>query len=318
MAPWLLAYGAAQPLQFHRFVLALLCGLLLAAPGGVIGFAQTGFLRLPAESALFSATYAMACLCALTTTIIAIASAAKGTRPPFVSIALVLLVFWLLGGRTQLVITALPLALVYLAYGGVRAMALVLPAVLLLALATLTLTFRLTLQGEAIDPFNAFGMMVAQLSLLEGYALCARFVEEFGTRAGLYWEVVQQVAPRALFPDKPLQLSRALRLMEARDNLGGLTPGLAGEAYVAAGLVGVAGIGIAFGAALGFLDNCYRRLRTLQPVAQALTVCLIPFLALFALRGGFDTAIFRLFILFAAGLLWWAWRSPAAIARSAA
>jgi len=302
-------------IQFHRLTLVVLAGLLLSAPGGVLGFAQTGFLRLPVDNLLFSVTYAVACVAALTTTLLCVTTSTNGTRPPFVSIALVLLVFWLLGGRTQLAISALTFALVYLGHGRIRARTLALPALVLALLATLTLTFRLTLQGEAIDLWGAVKLMSAQLSLLDGYALCARFVAEYGTHAAHYWETALQIVPRAVFPDKPLQLSRALRLLEARDTLGGLTPGLAGEAFVAAGMIGVAGIGVAFGAALALLDNCYLRLASLRPLAQALTVSLLPLLAIFTLRGGFDTSIFRLDIVLVAGLIGLAWRAPMPRAR---
>jgi hypothetical protein len=292
----------AAPGQFHFAMLAFLAILLALAPGGIVGFAEAGFLRLPVESLLFSLTYATACLAAFTTTMLCIAAAANRARAPYFSIAAVLLVFWLLGGRVQLVITALSFALAFLAHGRVRAGRLILPGLLVLALAVLTLTFRLNLQGEAIDPLEAAGLMARQLSLLEGYALAARFVDEAGTQAGHYWQTAQQILPRAFFPDKPPQLSRALRFMEARDTLGGLTPGLAGEAFVSGGLIAVVAIGLAFGAALAALDNCWLRLATLSPLSQSLVACLLPLLAIFVIRGGFDTAIFRLDILVLAWL----------------
>jgi hypothetical protein len=290
------------PRKFHFAVLALLAILLALAPGGIVGFAETGFLRLPVESLLFSVTYATACLAAFTTTMLCIAAAANRARAPYFSIAVVLLVFWLLGGRVQLVITALSFALAFLAHGRVRAGRLILPGLLVSGLAVLTLTFRLNLQGEAIDPLEAAGLMARQLSLLEGYALAARFVDDAGTQAAHYWQTAQQILPRAFFPDKPPQLSRALRFMEARDTLGGLTPGLGGEAFVSGGLIAVVAIGLAFGAALAALDNCWLRLATLSPLSQSLVACLLPLLAIFVIRGGFDTAIFRLDILVLAWL----------------
>lgn len=281
----------------HAAVMIVLVALVTAAPGGLIGFAQTGFLRLPADSVLFSLTYAFACLAAFTTTILCVYAATRRSAAPWLSIATVLLVFWLFGGRTQFVITAIAFALVFLAHGRMRLRSLALPTLAAATLAVLTLSFRLTLQGEATDLAGSIRLTLSQFSLLESYALASRFVEEAGHQGGQYWQALQQLFPRALFPEKPPQLSRALRLMEARDGLGGLTPGLAGEAFAAAGLIGVVAIGIAFGASLAVLDNAYRALAKLAPLTQALTVCLIPLLALFTLRGGFDTTIFRLAIL---------------------
>jgi hypothetical protein len=310
---WLVARPAriASPLAqtvpvsqgFHRLVLLALLGLLALAPGGPLGFAQAGFLRLPVDSFLFSLTYALACLAAFTTAHIA----STQQPPPWFSMGLVLLVFWILGGRTQFAITAIAFGLVLLGQGRIRLRQLLLPALATGLLAALTLSFRLTMQGAATDLVAALRLTLSQLSLLEGYALAARFVDEAGYQAGHYWATLQQLLPRALFPEKPQQLSRALRLMVARDTLGGLTPGLAGEAFAVGGHICVAAIGIAFGSALALLDNAYRQLGSLRPMPQALVVSLIPLLGLFMLRGGFDTTIFRLAIVLlavATGLIW--------------
>ena len=316
---WLVARPAQKPPPmpqaapvsqgFHRLVLLALLGLLALAPGGPLGFAQAGFLRLPVDSLLFSLTYALACLAAFTTAHIA----GSHPSPPWLSMGLVLLVFWVLGGRTQFAITAIAFGLVFLGQGRIRLHQLILPALATALLAALTLSFRLTMQGVATDLVAALRLTLSQLSLLEGYALAARFVDEAGYHAGHYLATLQQLLPRALFPEKPLQLSRALRLMAARDTLGGLTPGLAGEAFAVGGHICVAAIGIAFGSALALLDNAYRHLGSLRPILQALVVSLIPLLALFMLRGGFDTAIFRLAIVLlaaATGLTWRATHAP--------
>lgn len=298
---------SAPSRRLHILIILALFGLIAAAPGGFLGFAQTGFLRLPVDSFLFSLTYACACLAAVTTTLLCVHAATDRSAAPWFSMGVVLLVFWLLGGRGQFAITAISFGLVFLAHHRVRLRSFVLPGAIAAVLVTLTLHFRLALQGEATDLGGAVRLTLAQLSLLESYALAARFVEEAGYHGAHYWQVLQQILPRALFPDKPVQLSRALRLMEARDGLGGLTPGVAGEAFAVAGLIGVAAIGIAFGGALAILDNAYRSLVRLSPLLQVLVVSLIPLLAIFALRGGFDTAIFRLVILalaVAVGAFW--------------
>ena len=299
--------ASAPPHRVHIATLIALTGLIAAAPGGLIGFAQTGFLRLPVDSFLFSVTYAAAVLAAFTTALISVNAAASRQPTPWLSTALVLLAFWLLGGRTQFAITGIGFCLVYLAHGRVRLRTLVLPGVAAGVLAALTLSFRLTLQGTETGLSEALPLMIKQMSLLDGYALSARYVDEFGFAGWHYWDTLQQIFPRALFPEKPLQLSKALRLMETRDTLGGLTPGLAGEAFAAGGLVGVAGIGLAFGSALALFDNAYRRLREMTPMVQAVVVCLLPVLAIFVLRGGFDTAIFRIVVVlgaFAFGSFW--------------
>lgn len=293
----------------HGWFLAVLLGLIAMAPGGPLGFAEAGFLRLPVESSLFSLTYVLACLAAFTTTY----AAAVRPSPPFLSMGLVLSVFWMLGGRTQLVITGIAFGLVFLGSGRMRLRSLFLPALAAGLLIALTLSFRLTLQGETTDLLAAARITLSQLSLLEGYALAARFAEEAGYQSAHYWTTLQQLLPRALFPEKPMQLSRELRLMAARDTLGGLTPGLAGEAFAAGGLICLSFTGIVFGGALALLDNAYRALLGLQPLAQALVASLIPLLAIFLLRGGLDTAVFRLAALLSAaasGAVWQAMHGP--------
>ena len=311
--------ASAQPRRVHIATLIAMTGLMAAAPGGLIGFAQTGFLRLPVDSLLFSLTYAAAVLAAFTTALISVHSAGSRQPKPWLSMALVLLAFWLLGGRTQFAITGIGFCLVYLAHGRVRLRTLVLPAVAACVLAALTLSFRLTLQGTETDLSEALPLMVKQMSLLDGYALSARYVDEFGFAGWHYWDTLQQIFPRALFPEKPVQLSKALRLMEARDTLGGLTPGLAGEAFAAGGLIGVAWISLAFGSALALFDNAYRRLWDMTPMVQALVVCVLPVLAIFVLRGGFDTAIFRIMVVLGAftfGSFWQATHRDVRVARA--
>lgn len=300
---------SAPPRRFHIMIILALFGLIAAAPGGLMGFAQTGFMRLPVDSFLFSLTYACACLAAFTTSLFCVHAAAGRSATPWFSIVAVLLVFWLLGGRGQFAITAISFGLIFLAHRRVGLRSLVLPAIVAALLVTLTLQFRLALQGETTDLGRAIQLTLSQLSLLESYALAARFVEETGYHGAHYWQVLQQIFPRALFPDKPPQLSRELRLMEARDGLGGLTPGVAGEAFVTAGLIGVVAVGIAFGGALAIADNAYRSLVRLSPLTQVLVASLIPLLAIFALRGGFDTAVFRLIIVVLAVAIGNFWRT---------
>lgn len=296
-----LAAPASDILPVHLAVLLGMSLLICLAPGGPLGFAQAGFLRLPVETALFSLTYAFACLGAFTTLLLCLQRVANGGPPPWLSMAFVLLVFWISGGRVQLAITGLSFALVYLAHGRISLHRLLLPGLALAVLVAQTLAFRLTLQGEETDLLGALPMALRQISLLDGYALSARYVAEAGFHPGQYWDVMQQVVPRALFPEKPLQLSRELRLMEARDGLGGLTPGFAGEAFTAGGLVWLCAASLAFGGALALLDNAYGALGALSPLRQALVVALIPLLAIFVLRCGFDTAIFRFAILVLGG-----------------
>jgi len=286
-------------LPWHVVVVVALVVLIGIAPGGPIGFAQAGFLRLPVETPLFSLTYAMACLCALTTSLMCLRQIENGGHAPWFSISFILAVFWLLGGRTQLVITGLSFALVYLAHGRMPLRRLVLPGLIIALLAAQTLSFRLSLQGQETDLIASLPMTLAQMSLLEGYALSARYAADMGLHPGHYWDVVQQIMPRTIFPEKPMQLSRELPLMEARDTLGGLTPGLVGEAFAAGGHLWVCAMGVVFGGVLALLDNAYASLKAHSAVAQALVVALIPLLGIFVLRGGFDTGIFRLAVLLA-------------------
>ncbi|MBN9334331.1 hypothetical protein [Devosia sp.] len=295
---------STPPRRIHGLLLLILAGLIAVSPGGLPGFAEAGFLRVPVESPLHSTIYALACVAAFTTTIQSVHAAAGRTAQPWLSMAIVLLVFWMLGGRTQFVITGIAFGLVLLSHRRLGMRGLLMPILAAGLLSLMTLSFRLSLQGQTTDLAATTLMSLSQLSLLEGYALAARIVDEAGHQVGHYWTTALQLLPRALFPEKPLQLSRALRFMAARDTLGGLTPGLAGEAFAAGGLIWVAATGIAFGGTLAVVDNAYRRLPQLGLVSQALVVCLLPLLAIFVMRGGLDTTIFRLAILlFTAGLM---------------
>lgn len=287
------------PRQVHAAFLATVLVLIAASPGGPPGFLASGLVRIPVESTLFSLTYVAACAAAFTTTLLLVHAAASGRRPPLFSMAVMLVVFWSLGGRGQFIITALSFLLVYGGYGRLRPFALALLALILTGLAAFTLSFRLSLQGRETDVMSALPIMMGQVSLLDGYALSARYVENVGHHATHYLDTLQQLLPRALFPEKPPQLSRELRIMSARDTLGGLTPGLVGESFVIGGHAMVAAIATLFGGVLALLDKAWKRLPDLSPSRQAVLVCLLPVLAIFALRGGFDTAIFRVAVLFA-------------------
>jgi small basic protein len=286
------------PRMVHTVFLATVLVLIAAAPGGPAGFLASGLVRIPVESTLFSLTYIAACATAFTTTLLLVHATASGRRPPIFSMAVIVVVFWSLGGRGQFVVTALTFLLVYGGYGRLRPVVLALLALALIVLAAFTLSFRLSLQGRETDVLTALPIMMGQVSLLDGYALSARYVETFGHHAGHYLDTLQQLLPRALFPAKPPQLSRELRIMSARDTLGGLTPGLVGESYVTGGHAMVAALATLFGGVLALLDKAWKRLPLLSPSRQAVLVAVLPVLSIFALRGGFDTAIFRVAVLF--------------------
>lgn len=286
--------AAPDLLPWHVAVLVALIVLIGIAPGGPIGFAQAGFLRLPVETPLFSLTYVIACLGTLTTSLMCLRQISNSGPTPWFSITFILVIFWLLGGRTQLVITGLSFALIYLAYGRIPLRSLVLPGLIIALLTAQTLSFRLSLEGQETDLIASLPMTLSQMSLFEGYALSARYAADMGFHPWHYWDVVQQIMPRVIFPEMPMQLSRELRLMEARDMLGGLTPGLVGEAFAAGGHLWVCAMGLVFGGVLALLDKAYASLKAHSHVAQAFVVALIPLLGIFVLRGGFDTGIFRL------------------------
>jgi len=288
----------APPRRLHTVFLATLLVLVAAAPDGPPGFLASGLARIPVESTLFSLTYVAACAAAFTTSLLLVHATASGGRPPIFSMAVILVVFWSLGGRGQFVVTALTFLLIYGGYGRPRPAVLALLALVLIVLAAFTLSFRLSIQGRETDVMSALPIMMGQVSLLDGYALSARYVENFGHQAGHYLDTLQQLLPRALFPEKPPQLSRELRIMSARDTLGGLTPGLVGESYVTGGHAMVAALATLFGGVLALLDKAWQRLPLLSPSRQAVLAGLLPVLSIFALRGGFDTAIFRVAVLF--------------------
>src|SRR5690606_42051104 len=109
--------------------------------------AMAGFERVPVDDLRFSLAYAAACVLSCTVIALAISRLNRAQRPPFVSIGLVIMLFWILGGRAQLFVVLTSIAICYLAYGKLRFRAVLLGALGFAVLAVLTLHFRLILQG---------------------------------------------------------------------------------------------------------------------------------------------------------------------------
>lgn len=289
----------------HGLVMTAALALVLSWPGGLAGLALQGFERLPAESLHFSLTYASASMLGVTTVLLTLSRLRSSKRLPWLSIVAVTLLFWMLGGRAQLFVTIASLALCALAYRRINPGQLALTAGIFALLSVLTLQLRLGIQGDEAAIADIVTRTLAQLSLLDGYAIAARYFETFGAHPAMYLDTVQQIVPRALYPDKPVQISRLLRLMVSRDELGGLTAGIYGEFLLVGGYVAVAVLGLVFASVVAGLDNGWAAIRSRSLPVQTGIVILLPLLCVFTMRAGLDNSVFRLAItLGTLGIVW--------------
>lgn len=288
--------ATAQAAQVaHLASVALVSALIMLQPLGPLGFAKLAMTRVPVEGFIFSIIYVAACVNALTCCAWLTISLRLGKPIPWLSIMLSTLIFFALGGRVQLVITALAYVLAYAAHRHVRTAPLILLLVVLGVLFNTTLLIRLTLQGAlGLSYAETLTLNLVQASALDGYAFADRYVREIGHKPFLYVDSLRLLTPRVLDPDKPEQLSRLMRLMVARDRLGGLTNGVFGEFYVIGGYVVVAVGSFLYGSALALLDWSFHRGRSLNAATSALVFIMIPILTLYVTRGGLDVAIFRI------------------------
>lgn len=302
---WPIAAEDTLAEHVNAATLVVTLGLASTLPGGIVGLALAGFERIPVDNFRFSLTYASACVLSFTVLVTLITRMQRNMPAPWLSMILLLGLFWILGGRAQFFVTLGSLALCFLGYGKGRLLPLMMGAGLFALVAVLTLHFRLSLQGSDVTLLETLKESLAQLSLLDGYAIALRYVEVFGVHPGLYLETLQQIIPRAIDPEKPEQLSALLRHMVSGDDLGGLTITVFGEFFVVGGFPALAVLGVGFGLSVGALDVAFQQLKAYAPSVQAALVLMIPMLGAFVLKAGFDNAIFRLDIIAACMVVAW-------------
>jgi len=289
----------------HLSGFAALCLAVTAQPAGLVGLVTATFTRVPVQGFIYSLSYLICCYLALTTVAVTSKRLAAGQRPPYVSMVAVTIIFWSLGGRTQLFVTAASMALPFFIRKKLPLHKSVVPGLFVFVLANLTLLFRLRLQGnDRIGFSEAIYKTLEQSSLYDSYAIAARYVAAIGHKPMFYVHNFQQIIPRAIFPDKVDQLSKQLRLLVMRDELGGLTAGLFGEFYVVGGYLALVLLGLAFGFVLARLDRTLAaRHAPLSPLKEGFLCNIIPVLTMLTIRGGFDTSIYRIEILIALTVL---------------
>lgn len=266
-------------------------------PLGPVGFIEAGFRRLPLEGFIFSFLYSLNVVVSVTTLLIFVECQSRRVRPPYVQIIASVGLFWILGGRVQFIITLLPYLLALGAAGRLTAWKLALAIIFAGSLSVVTLLLRYQVQGTQSLSFSAaLATFASQFELLSGYNIAASYTQVYGNDPLLYGKFLMQVIPRAIFPDKPEQLTSFLRYFIKGDDLGGLTVGLFGEFFVAFGFVGCAVCGAIYGYGLSKLDAVFRSQRIISAVTKAYCYVMIGIATAYVMRGGVDSSVFRLSI----------------------
>ncbi len=289
------------PLELMSAALSIIIvTLILVQPGGLTGFIRSNLERVPTENAFSSAIYVCAVFYCYLVCALLICSAVRSRKLPKFHMLASALLFWGQGGRVQFAAVLITFALVMIRYERLRSFRAVLLAVPALAAMNAILIFRLLLQGGAKSGnATTLGSTVDQLSMIGTYDLAIQYVHRFGNQWFLYLDMILQLIPRAVYPSKPLQISKIFREVFFGDSLGGIPPGLWGEFYIIGGTVGVLILGTLFGMLLKFLDLSIRTAAGRSAPMQTLVFSLVPVLGIFAPRGGFDNSIFRIAVILA-------------------
>lgn len=293
--------GTIELINLAIFALILL--LIVVNPLGPVGWVMSAFRRVPKEGFIFSLIYLLNVFSSYLTLLVFIERMNRGMRLPYATMFASCAVFWLSGGRVQFVVTVLPYLLTFLAFNRLNIAKLALSFLLVIALTGATLFLRLQIQGDTEQSAgNIVTRFASQMQLFSGYNLAADYVQVYGHDPLLYPKILTQIIPRAVYPDKPEQISSLMRYFYKGDDLGGITIGLFGEFYVMFGYIGCLLFGALFGAVVLLFDRWYRKGSKLPSTHRALLFSFISIFSIFALRGGMDNSIFRIDILLASFL----------------
>lgn len=278
----------------------LLLSILVAImfyPDGPIGFVRKNLERVPIESSLNSLIYMLIITFGFVILACTIEALRSNRRLPRLSILISLMLFASIGGRVQFVIQLLTYLLAFRQFGRLTNNVRIIMIASFAVLASFTILYlRLSLQG-ANPTFDSMAETTFnQLSMLDAYNLAAQYVAQAGNHVALYVDAIQQLVPRAIFEDKPTQISKVFRYMFFLDQLGGIPPGLFGEFYIMGSYLGCLAWGVIFGVIMQRLDLLYGTPSSQTALGQALTASFIPIVAIFLPRGGLDNSVFRIAI----------------------
>lgn len=131
------------------------------------------------------------------------------------------------------------------------------------------------------------------LPFIDHFELSRNYANDYGHDFGsALFSLATLPIPRALWPDKPLQLSRLVRQAYWGDATGGIPPGLFGEAFIGFGWIGFMITGLIYALLLRWFSNQYS-LRSDETYSVATVATLGSTIGFVLVRGGLDIGIYR-------------------------
>lgn len=273
-------------------VLVCIALLIFYHPFGWEEFIRNNFLRTPVPNEFSTFIYILSVSYAFLTTY-QLAFDLKNKSITYFQPITCLVLFFLLGGRIQFIITAATYLVLLSRYDRISLKSLAAILIVCMAPVTYIIQTRLTLQRNIVSFWDMFGNQLNDLSMLDSYRLALQFAHEFGHQPLIYFQQALQIVPRSLIGDKELQLSVLFRQTFYGDDLGGHPPGMVGEFYLIGGVAACAVGGLAFGWLLRRLDEGFARLPEMSIARQALVASFLPFMAFYFVRVGLDSTVFR-------------------------
>lgn len=136
------------------------------------------------------------------------------------------------------------------------------------------------------------------LPYIDHFELARQYTQDFGHDYGSELLAIAVLpVPRALWEDKPIQLSRKMREAYWGDTSGGIPPGLFGEGFIGFGWIGVILISILYGMILRTFSSKYS-LHNKSIRSISATAVLGSAIGFVLIRGGLDIGTYRVGMIF--------------------
>ncbi|MNT31148.1 hypothetical protein D3C72_1669730 [compost metagenome] len=131
------------------------------------------------------------------------------------------------------------------------------------------------------------------LPFIDHIALSKIYAERRGNDYGeVYLNALVAFVPRAIWPEKPIQLSRRVREEFFGDTDGGVPPGLFGESVIAFDYFGLAMMALIFGLIVAKAEN-YAANAPNEDLGRLRTGVLSTLIGFILVRGGVDIGVYR-------------------------
>jgi oligosaccharide repeat unit polymerase len=131
------------------------------------------------------------------------------------------------------------------------------------------------------------------LPFIDHIALSKIYAERRGNDYGeVYLNALVAFVPRAVWPEKPIQLSRRVREEFFGDTDGGVPPGLFGESVIAFDYFGLAMMALIFGLIVAKAEN-YAANAPNEDIGRLRTGVLSTLIGFILVRGGVDIGVYR-------------------------